>query len=111
MNINGINFPAKILQAMHDNKLVVFAGAGVSISEPTSLPSFKDLVNIVVTYSGVEFDSEENRMDEYLGDRERADADIKRFISDQLKPINNEPNNDFEERNISNFRIYGINRY
>ena len=38
MNINNIDFPNHIIDAIRNDKLVVFAGAGVSRGKPTSLP-------------------------------------------------------------------------
>ena len=43
MYINGINFPNEIIDAVNEGRLVVFAGAGVSMGEPTMLPNFEDL--------------------------------------------------------------------
>lgn len=43
MIINGINFPNQIVEAIKDRNLVVFAGAGASVGEPTSLPNFKEI--------------------------------------------------------------------
>lgn len=43
MILNGINFPNQIVDAINDNKLVVFAGAGASVDAPTSLPNFEKL--------------------------------------------------------------------
>ena len=40
MRIAGIDFPVPLLNALRDGELVVFAGAGVSMGEPASLPSF-----------------------------------------------------------------------
>ena len=40
MYLNNIDFPNQILDAVQDNKLVVFAGAGASVDKPTSLPNF-----------------------------------------------------------------------
>src|SRR5689334_18434128 len=39
-----IDFPDKLIQAIREGKLVVFAGAGVSMGEPARLPSFWELV-------------------------------------------------------------------
>ena len=43
MKIAEIDFPSPLLSALRDGKLVIFAGAGVSMGEPACLPSFKEL--------------------------------------------------------------------
>ena len=52
MKISGIDFPRPLLDAVNDNQLVVFAGAGVSMPEPSGLPSFSELVQAVAQGSG-----------------------------------------------------------
>ena len=47
MNISGIDFPRPLLEALKDNQLVVFVGAGVSIPEPAGLPTFRQLAEAV----------------------------------------------------------------
>ena len=44
MLLNGINYPNKIIDDLNNNKLVIFAGAGVSMGAPTNLPDFKKLI-------------------------------------------------------------------
>lgn len=43
MIINDINYPNQLLDALKDGSLVIFAGAGVSVDPPTSLPDFEKL--------------------------------------------------------------------
>ena len=40
-----VKFPPKLLKALYDNKLVIFAGAGVSMGEPACLPDFHTLAS------------------------------------------------------------------
>ena len=44
MIVNGIEIPKDLLEVIDSNKFVVFVGAGVSMGEPTCLPSFDELV-------------------------------------------------------------------
>lgn len=44
MILSGISFPNQLIEAIKKNKLVVFAGAGVSKGKPTSFPDFDELV-------------------------------------------------------------------
>lgn len=53
MILNEINFPYPIVDAIHNRKLVVFAGAGVSMDSPTKLPNFRQLAERVA--EGTEF--------------------------------------------------------
>ena len=48
MKIKGVDFPVGLLNALRDEKLVVFAGAGVS----AGLPSFRKLAEQVAEGSG-----------------------------------------------------------
>ena len=66
MKISGIDFPKPLLNALNDNQLVVFAGAGVSIPEPSGLPSFSELVQAVAQGSG-ETIGEGEAEDRFLG--------------------------------------------
>ena len=52
MKIENINFPKSLLDALRDNKLVVFAGAGVSMGEPARLPNFESLTNVIAKDTG-----------------------------------------------------------
>lgn len=52
MYLNNINFPNHILDAIQNNKLVIFAGAGVSVGEPTCLPKFVDLAKEIAEDTG-----------------------------------------------------------
>ena len=66
MNISGINFPRRLLEALKDNQLVVFVGAGVSIPEPAGLPTFRQLAEAVALGSG-EAIRERETEDHFLG--------------------------------------------
>ena len=43
MRITNIDFPEQLNDAHRQGKLVVFAGAGVSIDQPSGLPDFATL--------------------------------------------------------------------
>ena len=74
MKIAEINFPSPLLSALRDGKLVVFAGAGVSMGEPACLPSFKTLAEKIAQGTGEvlqekesEKESEREPEDRFLG--------------------------------------------
>ena len=52
MKIADIDFPNALLTALRDRKLVVFAGAGVSMGDPARLPNFKTLAESIVQGTG-----------------------------------------------------------
>ena len=63
MKIADIDFPDPLLDALRDGKLVIFAGAGVSMGEPACLPDFAGLADRIATGTG------QNRQDAEPVDR------------------------------------------
>lgn len=53
MRIRGIDFPEPLLAAQQAKRLVVFAGAGVSMGPPSDLPSFAGLTRQIEGWAGV----------------------------------------------------------
>ncbi len=74
MKISGINFPKPMLDALRNDGLVVFAGAGVSMGEPSSLPSFKGLTKAISEGTG-----------EALQDHEPEDRFLGRLLNKGVK--------------------------
>ena len=66
MKISGIDFPKPLLNALNDNQLVVFAGAGVSIPKPSGLPTFRELAEEIAQGSGETIGEGESE-DRFLG--------------------------------------------
>lgn len=66
MLFGTIDFPEEILRARDAGELVVFAGAGVSMPPPSSLPSFRGLADQIGEGSGIAFENNE-AADRYLG--------------------------------------------
>ena len=66
MKFAGIDFPRALLNAMRDNNLVVFAGAGVSMGDPSHLPSFESLAQQIADGTGKECGNSEP-IDRFLG--------------------------------------------
>jgi hypothetical protein len=60
-----VGIPHRLLDALNSNSLVIFAGAGVSISSPSNLPSFEDLAQKLASQSGNEY---------------KKDSDIAQFL-------------------------------
>ena len=66
MKISGIDFPKPLLNALWNNQLVLFAGAGVSIPPPAGLPTFRQLAEAVALGSGETIGQDEPE-DHFLG--------------------------------------------
>src|ERR1039457_5028469 len=45
MRIGKVDFPNPVLDAVKENRLVIFAGAGVSVSPPASYPNFDEFAD------------------------------------------------------------------
>ena len=59
MKVAGVNFPEPLLAALRENRLVVFAGAGVSMGYPAYLPNFRNLAQLIAEGSELEFRKDE----------------------------------------------------
>lgn len=75
MKIGAIQFPESILAAIRDGRLVVFAGAGVSMGEPANLPSFGTLAEMVASGTG-ERRREDEPEDRFLGRLNQKRIDV-----------------------------------
>ena len=47
MILNGVDFPEQLIEAQKSGRLVIFAGAGVSVNPPSALPDFNQLAKQV----------------------------------------------------------------
>jgi len=65
MYIGRIDIPGEVLDAQSDGKLVIFAGAGVSMSPPSNLPDFRGLADSLG--SSVLRRETEEPIEQYLG--------------------------------------------
>ena len=83
MKFGKVDFNDELIEALLNDNLVVFAGAGVSVGEPASLPSFKGLLNGIKTYFQVAQNSNETP-DQFLGRLEAQGHNIRAYIADQL---------------------------
>lgn len=81
-----VDIPDEILTAIQENKLVVFAGAGVSIPEPARFPDFKQLADEIGKGSIPR--STKDSIDYYLGQLKNLGVDVhgraKRILSDAM---------------------------
>ncbi len=90
MKIAEIDFPDPLLDALRDGKLVVFAGAGVSMGKPACLPDFEGLADRVAASTGqTRQDSEP--VDRFLGRLQHAGVDVHALASQALSRGDLEP--------------------
>ena len=66
MTSSSIRFPEPLRAALRDSRLVVFAGAGVSMAKPASLPDFRTLADSIAADTGVDRRNQESD-DAFLG--------------------------------------------
>ena len=66
MTIGNVRFPEPLIGALRDRKLVVFAGAGVSMGPPANLPDFKGLAKNIAEGTGTIQENQET-IEQYLG--------------------------------------------
>ncbi len=79
MFFDPIDIPDELFEAQELGKLVVFAGAGVSMGEPGNLPSFKKLASEIAgshPLSG-KIDDFQGQMDRFLGELSRSNVDVQ----------------------------------
>ena len=83
MKLSGIDFPKKLLNALSDGSLVIFAGAGVSMGEPANLPNFRNLAKKIASGTGKKL-SEGKPEDRFLGELKQSGVDIYKCASEVL---------------------------
>ncbi|MHB9007780.1 MAG: DUF4020 domain-containing protein [Limisphaerales bacterium] len=81
MFFDPIEIPDALLEAQEEGKLVVFAGAGVSMGEPSNLPSFKRMAAVIAGSHplAAEIDKYEGRWDRFLGELSRKKVEVERL--------------------------------
>lgn len=84
-----INFDDRILDALRDDKLVVFAGAGVSMGPPSNLASFWKLTCEIAQGTG---HNPEEPPDRFLGKLHHHGIKVHERASQLLSPAGSAPN-------------------
>ena len=102
MRIGGIDFPRPLLKAVRDGRLVVFAGAGVSMGDPANLPSFKDLAIAIGQGTGKTLQDHEPE-DQFLGSLEHGGTNVRERAKQELSRDNPQPT----ELHRDLLRLYG----
>lgn len=86
MFFNGIDFPNQIVDAIKNDKLVVFAGAGASADKPTSLPDFNNLAKEIAEGTG-EVLGKKDSCEVFLGFLKAKGIDVNKIAVDILSGV------------------------
>ena len=101
MQIAGVDFPEPLLTALRNRRLVIFAGAGVSMGPPAGLPSFNQLADQVAEGTGESIGAGETE-DRFLGRLKNRGVDVHQRASELLRQ--NDPQPTALHRNL--LRVY-----
>lgn len=93
MHFAPIDIPDELLDAQEQDKLVVFAGAGVSMGGPSNLPSFKGLAAEIAGSHPLagEIDRFDNRLDRFLGELSRSKVDVQGLCRSRISDSKSKP--------------------
>lgn len=89
--LGPIYFDDPILDALRDDRLVIFAGAGVSKGPPSNLPSFFELANEIAAGTGLAL-AENEPIDRFLGRLAHKSVDVHSRAARHLTPAGSAPN-------------------
>ena len=85
-----VDIPTELIRAQEEERLVVFAGAGVSMASPSNIPGFVDLAKAVAKSYGQKYYAKQQRVqppDVFLGsldsknDRQGVHEIVKQIMS------------------------------
>ena len=87
----SVDFDERILNAIKDDKLVIFAGAGVSMGSPSNLPDFWKLAKDIASGTGLVPEKTEP-LDRFLGSLNKNGIDVHQRAIKPLSPDGSKPN-------------------
>jgi SIR2-like domain len=87
--LGAIEFDDRILEALRDDRLVVFAGAGVSMGPPSNLASFWKLTCDIAQGTGL---APSEPLDRFLGQLHHRDVAVHQRAAQLLSPAGSAPN-------------------
>ena len=90
MKISGVDFPEPLLNALREGRVVVFAGAGVSMGPPAGLPGFRRLAKQIAEGTGQSIGDAETE-DRFLGRLKDLGTNVHRRAAEILQRNNPEP--------------------
>jgi len=87
--LGAIEFDQCILDALRDHRLVIFAGAGVSVGPPSNLASFWKLTCDIAQGTGLD---PSEPLDRFLGQLHHRNVDVHDCAAQLLSPEGRAPN-------------------
>ena len=91
MTIAGVEFPEPLLNALRDGRLVVFAGAGVSMGPPANLPGFPRLAEQVAEGTGTVIAGNGEKEEQFLGRLKDNGTNVHQRAAEILQRNNPQP--------------------
>ena len=89
MLIKGVEFPEQLILDQNEGKLVIFAGAGVSLVKPSSLPDFVTLTEQIVSRKLK--NNEMDKLDRVLGISKNAGVNVHRAAKEFIDLEGSQP--------------------
>ncbi len=89
--LGAIDFDDSILDALRDDRLIVFAGAGVSMGPPSNLASFWKLTCDIAQGTGLA-PRENEPLDRFLGQLHHQNTAVHERAAQLLSPAGSAPN-------------------
>ncbi|SMQ30391.1 SIR2-like domain-containing protein [Pseudomonas helmanticensis] len=89
VKLAALDFPDSILEALRDDRLVIFAGAGVSVGAPSSLDGFWKLAERIAYGTGK---TPADPLDRFLGELSHQGVPVHERAREHLTPPNSAPN-------------------
>ena len=91
MRIGQLDIPQPLLEAQRDGKLVVFAGAGVSMAPPSNYPNFEQLAEEIAAGSALIREDNEP-LERFLGRLDNHGVKVHRLARNLLTNPSSRPN-------------------
>lgn len=87
-----VDLPEQLLEALRDGRLVVFAGAGVSMDPPAQLPGFRQLAERLANDAVKRPPGPEESLDEFLEALEAQGVNVHQRIREIYGDASSQPN-------------------
>jgi hypothetical protein len=100
MHIRGVDFPESLIRAQREGRLVVFAGAGVSMPSPSNYPNFDKLAGRVA--AGVLSREPNEPVDRFLG--RLVDQKVK--VHERVREILSDPSSSPNSVHLNLLRLF-----
>lgn len=91
MIIHGVQFPPPLVEAFHNQEIVIFAGAGVSVGKPANLYLFDKLAELIALGTGQAYDPKTEPPDRFLGRLNDDDVRVHTLAAEILQENNPQP--------------------